>query len=65
MPAARPTPISTIWVSPVTVSTPNVPARISPADVTVVPVASTAWRTANRIGAKWASSRIRVMTRML
>ena len=46
MPAARPTPISTIWVSPVAVSTPNVPARIRPADVTVVPVASTACRTA-------------------
>ena len=50
MPAASPTPISTIWVLPVAVSTPKVPARIRPADVTVVPVASTARRTADPDG---------------
>ena len=60
----RPRSAGPVW-EPVAVSTPKVPARMRPADVTVVPVASTAWRTAIRIGARWASSRMRVMTRML
>ena len=65
MPAASPSPISWTWVEPVAVNTPKVPARMRPAEVTVVPVASTARRTATRMGAWWASSWMRVMTRML
>jgi hypothetical protein len=50
---------------PTTASTPNVPASTSPAEVTVVPVTCSAWLTAARSGSRCASSRIRLMTRML
>ena len=72
-PRARPTPTSTMvrtfccpaLPEPTTASTPNVPASTSPAEVTVVPVTLSARLTASRSGSRWASSRIRVMTRML
>ena len=72
-PSASPTPTSTIvrtfcvpaLPEPTTASTPNVPASTSPAEVTVVPVTLSACPTACRSGRCWASSRIRVMTRML
>ena len=68
---ARAMPISSSWELPPTRPTaPNVPARMMPADVTVVPVAPTARVTEVRV--PWASvpwtsvsSRIRLMTRML
>jgi hypothetical protein len=72
-PSARPTPTLTIvrtfcapaLCEPTIASTPNVPASTSPAEVTVVPVTRSARPTASRSGRNWASSRIRVMTRML
>src|SRR6266851_1041112 len=72
-PSARPTPTSTIVLTfcapalpePTIASTPNVPASTSPAEVTVVPVTLSARPTASRSGRWWASSLIRIMTRML
>src|SRR5580693_2552171 len=69
-PTARPTPTSTIWLPPAprpptTANTANVPARTSPAEVTVVPVTATARETASRKGKWCASSLILVITRML
>ena len=65
-PSAMAAPSCLIWlVAPVIPATPKVAARISPADVTVVPVWCAAVRTAARSGACCASSRIRLMTRML
>jgi hypothetical protein len=72
-PSARPTPTFTMVLTfcapalpePTIASTPNVPASTSPAEVTVVPVTLSARPTASRSGRWWASSLIRVMTRML
>jgi hypothetical protein len=50
---------------PTMASTPNVPASTSPAELTVVPVTLSARPTASRSSRWWASSLIRVMTRML
>ena len=61
---------STAWYGPppgcapsTSANTPNVPARTSPAEVTVEPVRSSAVRTACRGGTRLASSLILVMTR--
>ncbi len=55
-----------IWlVAPVIPATPKVAARIRPAEVTVVPEWCAAAATAGRSGIARASSRIRVITRML
>ena len=65
-PSAMAVPSSLIWVvAPVTPATPKVAARIRPAEVTVGPVWWQAVRTAARSGDSCASSRIRLMTRML
>jgi hypothetical protein len=72
-PSARPTPTTTIVLTfcapalpePTIARTPNVPASTSPAEVTVVPVTCSARLTASASGNRWASSLIRVMTRML
>jgi len=72
-PSASPTPTFTIvrtfcapaLPDPTIASTPNVQASSSPADDTVVPVTLSARPTASRSGNRWASSLIRVMTRML
>jgi hypothetical protein len=65
-PSAMAVPSCLSWlVAPVRPATPKVAARISPAEVTVVPVWCAAVRTAWRSGARRDSSRIRVMTRML
>jgi hypothetical protein len=72
-PSARPTPTLTIVLTfcapalpePTIASTPKVPASTSPAEVTVVPVTLSARPTASRSGRRWASSLIRIMTRML
>ncbi len=49
---------------PVTAITPKVPARMSPAEVTVGPVWPIARMTASRRGSAAASSQILVMIRM-
>ena len=64
MPSARPSPMSRIWLPPdplpaTSVSTRNVPASTSPAEVIVEPVAPSARVTASRSGRWRASSRIR------
>ncbi len=53
------------WPPATRPNTMNVPASTRPAEVTVVPVIPMALVTASRSGSLWASSRIRVMTRML
>ena len=70
MPSAREPRISAYTRPPgspasTTAKQPNVPARTSPAEVTVEPVRPRASFTASRSGTAPASSRIRVMTRML
>ncbi len=70
MPRARPRPMSRTWLAPdplpaARVSTMNEPASTRPAEVTVVPVTPMALATACRSGRRCASSRMRVITRML
>jgi hypothetical protein len=68
-PRARPSPMNRSWppmtAPPARAKTPNVPARMRPAEVTVGPVRPMARTTASRTGRCPASSRIRVMIRML
>src|SRR6266699_6826594 len=68
-PNARPAPTSRNWVdpcwAPTMAKTENVPPSTSPADVTVVPVATRARLTASFRGRRCASSRILLITRML
>src|ERR1035437_7942668 len=70
MPTASPKPTDSMelppgWRAETTANTANVPASTNPAEVTVDPVAPTAFTTAWRRGNRAASSRIRDMTRML
>lgn len=65
-PSAIAVPSCLIWlVDPVRPATPKVAARISPAEVTVVLVWWVALATAVRSGVFLASSRMRLITRML
>jgi hypothetical protein len=70
IPTASPKPTDSMelppgWRAEITANTAKVPASTSPAEVTVDPVAPTAFTTAWRSGNRAASSRIRDMTRML
>ena len=68
-PSARPAPTSRNWGdpcwAPTMAKTAKVPPSTRPADVTVVPVAVSAWLTASFSGRCWASSLILLITRML